>query len=130
MERDRLTLYKNDCPVHDRGTRISMILYRTRIKRPLGSAILPKGDRYDVPPGRRQFRLSSLFGLLTAGALVAAVCRWLNLEPLWTLIFETYVVVFWWNIAQLRVDAEAKPAVDQSELRVEVRRWLLERERR
>ncbi|WP_146451460.1 hypothetical protein [Bythopirellula polymerisocia] len=107
-----------------------MILERTHQKNSLGSSILPKGDRYDLPPGRRQFGLASLFGLLTAGSLVAAFCRWMGLEPVLVLILEIYVVIAWWNIAKLRVESTALPSANQKGLRDEVRRWLRGQERR
>jgi hypothetical protein len=51
-----------------------MNIEQTQIERSLISAILPKADRYDVPPGCRQFRMLSLLVLLTVVALVAAAC--------------------------------------------------------
>ena len=107
-----------------------MILARTRTNHPGGSAILPRGEWQEAPPGTKQFRLASLFCLLTAGALVAALCKWFSLEQVWTVAFEGYVVFLWWHAAQIRDDTEAKSSTDQSELRAEVRRWLQEREGR
>ncbi len=106
-----------------------MILDRNRIKDSWALPILPRGDHYDLPPGRGQFRLISLFGLLTAGALVAALSKWSNFGTLDVLLFECMVVVLWWKCAQLRESTQGSSTADQTELRAEVKRWLRERHR-
>ena len=93
------------------------------------SEILPEGDRCDLPPGRRQYRLSSLFVLLALGAVVAAVCRSCGFGVTYLAVFYVALVIFWWQYAELRADYDSRPSPDQSELREEVKRWLQDRER-
>ena len=82
----------------------------------------------DVSPGEGKISLRSLFGLLTAGGLVAGLFMWLELVPLWTIVFEMYVVLSWWHLVQLRKKRSAQPCSDQAELRAEVREWLRSRQ--
>ena len=105
-----------------------MILDRSLLKPLLGSAILPQGDRYEVPPGRGQFRLKSLFVLLTAGALIATMGKSFGFHPLGILALEVGLIAYWWRVAQLREETKYQSPADQEPLRVEVRRWLQNRQ--
>ncbi|MEM9657185.1 MAG: hypothetical protein AAF961_02385 [Planctomycetota bacterium] len=93
-------------------------------------SILPGGDRLDLPPGRRQFRLISLLWLLTLGALIATICRLLTLQVDWLVTSEALLFVVWWRIAERRVEPSPRDTIDQTELRAEVRRWLKRRDER
>lgn len=105
-----------------------MIIDYTKISGTLSPPILPKGDRYDLPPGTGQFRLASLLGLLTAAAFIAGIGKWLGLDVVMIVLLEVCAVFYWWRYAQIRVAPDAACQVDQSALRAEVRKWLRERE--
>ena len=90
--------------------------------------ILPKGDIFELPTGTGRFSLRALFSLLTAGGLVAGLCKWLELEPLWIIILQVYIICWWWCLVQQRARREPRECADQEQLRAEVRRWLERRD--
>jgi hypothetical protein len=85
--------------------------------------LLPQGDRYDRPPGRRQFTLKSLFWLLTISAVVAAAGRLTHLGPIELIILLLLTIVVWWKYAEIRDKPPAEPLADQETLREEVKQW-------
>ncbi len=73
--------------------------------------------------------MSSLLILSTAAAFIAAICHWLSIDLAGLVLLESFTVILWWKLAELRDYTAVQPKADQSELRAEVKRWLHDRER-
>lgn len=85
--------------------------------------ILPEGDRCDLPPGRRQFRLASLLWLLTIGAIVLTLGRLAHFDAIQMVILLGITVGLWWQYAQLREEPPPCDPVSSEALREEIARW-------
>lgn len=99
------------------------MIYARETTHDIGGRILPEGDRYELPPGRRQFSLASLMWLLGAAAVTAAWCRWLDVSVYVFIAALVCVVCIWWSCAEKREVVLQPAATDQTELREEVKRW-------
>jgi hypothetical protein len=92
--------------------------------------LLPKGDRYDRPPGRGQFSLSSLFWLLTISGVLLAIGRLTYLAPIELMVLLLLTIGVWWTYAEIREEPPAERPADQEALREEVERWTGQHRRR
>jgi len=100
------------------------MIYSKRIPHGFGGQILPKGDRYDLPRGRRQFSLASLMCLLGTTCMTAALCRWFDGGGVDYILSILLAIWIWWSYAERRDGVTRIAAIDQRKLREEVRRWL------
>lgn len=100
------------------------MIYSNQTPHGFRGQILPKGDRYELPRGRRQFSLASLMWLLVTASVMAAFCRWLNggIDDLVVALVLTVCV--WWFYAEKREVVAQSAMTDQTKLCEEVKRWL------